>query len=165
MKRTPLARKTELRRSQPIPSASPEPRARVASPKRRRDTGPTPAQRTLVAERAAYACEVCGRRLHDGNGWTAAHSFHHRQARGAGGSSRPETNSPTNLLLVCGTGTTHCHGFIESHRALAEADGWLVRHGIDPADVPVTVDRCGEPVLLTADGDYQPAPTDTEETR
>lgn len=153
LKRTPIARKTELRRT-PMPAGKRDARARVTVPRKRKETGPTPAQRALVAERAAWCCEVCGHRLHDGTGWTAAHSFHHRQARGAGGSSRPETNSPTNILLLCGTGVTGCHGFIESHRALAEADGWLVRHGIDPATVHVTVDRHGEPVLLTPDGEY-----------
>lgn len=153
LRRTPMTRKSELRRT-PMKRAR---RARViAGP--RRDTGPTTAQRTLVAERAGYACELCGARLHDGDTWSAVHSFHHRQARGAGGSSRPEVNSPANVLLLCGSGVTGCHGFIESHRAMAESEGWLVRHGFDPAEVPVTVDRVHVSVLLTHDGDYQEVP-------
>lgn len=142
-----------------------EARARAAAgvQRKRRDTGPTPAQRAMVAERAAYCCELCGIRLHDGAAWGTEHSFHHRQARGLGGTSRSESNAPTNLLLVCGTGTTGCHGFIEAHRTSAEQEGWLVRHGLDPAEVVVTVyaglhatpTTFTRRVLLTTDGEYQ----------
>lgn len=156
LRRTGIARKTEMRRTAVKRERAVAPRAR------RRDTGPTPAQRTLVAERAGYCCELCGDRLHDGDAWSAPHSFHHRQPRGMGGSRLDTANAAYQLLLTCGTGTTGCHGFIESHRSMSEAEGWLVRHGFDPAVVPVTVDRCAGPVLLTADGDYQPA---TEEAR
>ncbi len=127
----------------------------------RRSTGPTPARRNTVLLRAMGLCEVCGNQLHGGDEWRAVHSFHHRQARGMGGSSRPEVNSPANVLLVCGTGTTGCHGFIEAHRTAAELEGWLVRHGLDPATVPVTVHDAYDPtratrrVLLDHHGDYQ----------
>lgn len=164
LRRTALKRKTELRRT-PLRSRTRELKAsRVRKIARRRDTGPTPAQRALVAERAGHSCELCPKSLHDGDAWTGEHSFHHRQARGMGSTRRPETNAAYNLLLVCGTGTTGCHGFIESHRKAAEAEGWLVRHGLDPAHVPVTVHtgRIGRllemdatiRVFLTPDGDY-----------
>lgn len=166
LRRTALARKTQLRggggplRRTPL-GQSREPRPRVV--KRRRDTGPKPEQRNLVVDRAAGCCELCGRILHDGYEWLETHSFHHRQPRGAGGSSRPEVNSPANILLLCGTGTQACHGFVEAHRRSAEAEGWLVRHGTDPAEVPVTVFAGGDAdlahtftrrVLLTDDGQY-----------
>lgn len=50
-----------------------------------------------------------------------------------GGTTRPDANSPANLLLVC----EGCHGAIESKRDVARACGWLVRQGEDPADVLV----------------------------
>lgn len=167
LRRTALVRKTELRRGGPLrrtPIArSREPRARAAA--RRRDTGPTVATRALVLDRAAGCCELCGRLLHDGYEWLEVHSFHHRQPRGAGGTSLAEVNSPANLLLLCGTGTEGCHGFIEAHRTSAEAEGWLVRRPQDPAAVPVTVfagaaadlaTTFTRRVCLTTDGDYQP---------
>lgn len=163
LRRTPMTRKTPMARgSKPMPRRKRERAARVkATIRRQRDTGPTPAQRSVVAERAGYRCELCGRSLHADGTWITSHSFHHRQARGAGGTRRPEANAAYNLLLTCGTGNTGCHGDIESNRRRAEFAGWLVRHGIDPADVPVEV--AAGPwrvlVLLTASGDYAEAST------
>jgi hypothetical protein len=69
-------------------------------------------------------------------------SIHHRRPRGMGGTDRPDVHSLANLMLVCGTGTVGCHGFLESHRTIAEARGYLVaKEGprSNPADVPVTL--------------------------
>lgn len=126
-----------------------------------RAKGPTATQRRIVADRAGYRCEVCGRVLAlapaERPDWVQAHSFHHRQPRGMGGSRAPGRHAAHQLLLVCGSGTTGCHGLIESQRALAYSHGWLVKHPIDPATVPVTVYGQFAPVLLTADGEYQEA--------
>lgn len=167
LRRTALARTTQLRRGGSLrrtPLARKrEQRLRAGeSVARPRATGPTPAVRAIVVDRAAGCCELCGRILHDGYEWLEPHSFHHRQPRGAGGTSRPEVNSPSNLLLLCGTGVDGCHGFVEAHRRSAEQEGWLVRHGHDPADVPVTVyagpnalaTTFTRRVLLTDDGAY-----------
>lgn len=56
-----------------------------------------------------------------------------------GGTSDSSINDPTNLVLLCGSGTTGCHGEIESHRERAIEHGWLVprRDLREPADVPV----------------------------
>jgi hypothetical protein len=35
-------------------------------------------------------------------------------------------NRPSNLLSMCGGGTTGCHGWAESHRRLAREWGWEV---------------------------------------
>lgn len=160
LRRTAIARKSELRRRTPIRRGLIE-RAnrarRTIDGKRRRPavTGPTPAQRHQVAERAGFCCELCGIALHNTDVWIRVHSFHHRQPRGAGGTKRLLVNSPANLLLVCGTGTTGCHGRIESERTAAYAAGWLVPMGMDPAAVPVTIWRSLTPsVLLTDDGRY-----------
>lgn len=148
-------RRTELRRTpfqHRVQDVAARTRKTIAT--RRKDTGPTAGQRRLVAERAGYCCELCGRLLHDGTQWTQFHSFHHRAARQMGGTRRPEINSPCNLLLTCGTGTTGCHGDIESNRTSSYAAGWLVKAGTDPATVKVAVHRFLFPVLLTADGGY-----------
>lgn len=92
------------------------------------------AVRRLVYERDGHACARCGR-TGDESGRC---SLHHRRARGAGGDKLGRSARPSNLLVLCGSGTTGCHGWVESHRAEAEAHGWLLRHTIaDPADVPV----------------------------
>jgi hypothetical protein len=70
-----------------------------------------------------------------------------------GGTRRPWINQLTNLLLLCGSGTTGCHDRVEANRAVAYAAGWLIRgHSTDPATVPVELAR--GLVFLTADGCY-----------
>ncbi|MFC6938198.1 hypothetical protein ACFQHO_53270 [Actinomadura yumaensis] len=63
-----------------------------------------------------------------------------------------------NLVLVCGSGTTGCHGRIEGNRAWAESLGYLVRRGVaGPGEVPVWVAGVGWR-RLTADGGVEPCP-------
>lgn len=54
-----------------------------------------------------------------------------------GGSKWPGTNLPSNLLTLCGSGTTGCHGWVESNRTEAMAAGLLVSKYADPVDAPV----------------------------
>lgn len=54
-----------------------------------------------------------------------------------GGTRDSAANSPANLIALCGSGTTGCHGWVESHREQARADGYLVPRGSDPQKVPV----------------------------
>ncbi|OOB90721.1 HNH endonuclease [Rathayibacter sp. VKM Ac-2630] len=97
-----------------------------------------PAVRALVIDRDSGRCRWCGRQVDRSD-----YSLQHRRPRAAGGSGRPETNLAGNLAVVCGSGTTKCHGHMESHRTAALARGFLVRqYGPLPADVP----------LLTASG-------------
>ncbi|MBB4963734.1 hypothetical protein [Saccharothrix violaceirubra] len=43
-----------------------------------------------------------------------------------------------NLVTLCGSATTKCHGEVESgQRALATAEGWVVPSGIRLEDWPV----------------------------
>lgn len=132
-------------------------RERVKPP-RRRVTGPSGAVRLLVIGRAAGCCEVCGVLLawFDPGGevtFTSDYSIHHRQPRGTGGTRNTTVNTPANLMLLHGTGTTGCHGLVESQRALAYTNGWLVRRPTDPATVPALI-HPGVRVYLTADGRY-----------
>jgi hypothetical protein len=92
----------------------------------------TPRVRKLVLERAEGLCERCGKKLD-----SFLYSLQHRRARGMGGSRRTNTNTPTNLGALCGSATTGCHGFVESHPRLAADEGWRVPQRKDPADVPV----------------------------
>ncbi len=156
LRRTAMTRKTELRRG-PMPRRIREPKDRVVKAARRqRDTGPTDATRALVLDRAGLGCEVCGAQLYALDvGWLAPHSFHHRRPRAMGGTTRSETNSPANLLLLCGTGTTGCHGWVETNRYQALAVGYLVGQNHEPVDV--VVELCAGRVTLTHDGTYQEA--------
>lgn len=162
LRRTALARKAELRRGGPLRRTPKRQRApkTVARPAAT-DTGPTAAQRRTVAERAGYACDLCARPLgwFDGHHftWSTPHSFHHRRPRAMGGTRRADSNEPQNLLLLCGTGTTGCHGRVEASRALAYAAGWLVHQNEDPATVPADLainEHETALVLLRRDGRY-----------
>jgi hypothetical protein len=81
---------------------------------------------------------------------------HHRLPRRMGGTSNPAINTACNLLDLCGSATTGCHGFLESHRSEArDCYGWLLRAGADPATTPAVVR--GRLVRLTGDGRYEDA--------
>lgn len=56
-------------------------------------------------------------------------SVQHRRAQGAGGTSLEATNFLDNLLLICGTGTTGCHGWMETQeREAARSLGFVLDH-------------------------------------
>lgn len=111
-------------------------------------TGPTRTTREVVWARAGGRCELCGGSIAGVVGF----SMHHRLPRRMGGSSRPELNTPANLILLCGSGTTGCHGRVESHREQAYGEGLLLREGQDPAAVPVLL--AIDLVYLAVDGTY-----------
>lgn len=112
-----------------------------------RDTGPTRAVRDTVKARAAMCCERCGVSVA-----AYGHQVHHRQPRQMGGTSRPETNLPSNLLLLC---APRCHDEVESSRQISYERGWLVRPRHDPATSPVWLAGHGWS-LLRADGSVAP---------
>lgn len=159
MNRSPMpARTTPLRRTQPLPRGGRERaaamRRTVARSRARRDTVPAPVREALF-QRAERRCEVCRDQLRLA-GWNA----HHRKPRGMGGSLAPDRHSLSNLLAVCGTGTSGCHGQIEAHRAWAYSMGLLVRRTDDPAVVPVRLyvsARGWGWWYLTVDGRYAAA--------
>lgn len=112
-------------------------------------SGPTRAVRALVWERDGGCCAWCGRGVDPGG-----HSLQHRRARGMGGTRRADANSPANLVLVCGSATTGCHGWIESHPGEAARRGFRLGQWADPADVPVLYGGCGW-VRLGHDGGWE----------
>lgn len=145
--RKPLANGRPLARKTPLREVSLKREASSGRPGRPRDTGPVRTTRDLVMERDDFRCVVCGRSIFAVPEW----SIHHRRNRGAGGSSDPRINAPSNLLLVCGSGTTLCHGDLtdNTQRDAALTAGWVVSLNSkqDPADVPVLHAQYG-PVLL-----------------
>ena len=77
--------------------------------------------RALVLQRDGHRCARCGRSVLD-----FPASVHHRVPRRMGGTRDPRIDDPRNLVLLCGSGATGCHGDIESHRTTARFEGWLL---------------------------------------
>jgi hypothetical protein len=88
------------------------------------------AARRIVRQRDGHLCQMCGASIVD-----QPSSVHHRRRRGMGGSALLERAS--NLVRLCGTGTTGCHGFVESQRTLATVRGWLLGYLDDPEATPL----------------------------
>jgi hypothetical protein len=72
-----------------------------------------------------------------------------------GGSRKVHVNAAANLMLLCGSGTTGCHGWVESHRREAVTWGLLVPRPGLPAVTPVFY-RKTKWVLLDDDGGVHP---------
>jgi hypothetical protein len=67
-----------------------------------------------------YRCVRCGHYL---SGVWPGYSCHHRQSRSVG----PDTLD--NRIMLCGSGTTGCHGYVHAHPVEARDKGWIVsRH-------------------------------------
>ena len=82
--------------------------------------------RQAVSNRSGGYCEYCGAR---------ATNMHHRINRSHGGRW-----SPANILHLCGSGVTGCHGRFESERELAYELGVCIRGNnvdVNPANIPV----------------------------
>lgn len=96
--------------------------------------------RANVVVREDGRCFRCGKQVAIYEGETyhdlpvvkrvAEFSIHHRKPRGMGGSNSLDINIFPNLILLCGTGTTGCHGWVESHREQAYKEGLLIHSGI-----------------------------------
>jgi hypothetical protein len=58
------------------------------------------------------------------------------------GGAGADAHNLANLLLLCGTGVTGCHGWVEiGERNLAERRGLWVRHDHDDRGSPVPVEQ------------------------
>lgn len=80
--------------------------------------------------RDGRCCQRCGVSLYGRD-----YSLQHRDARGMGGSKLKHTLA--NLVALCGTATTGCHGHVESERTESVRDGWSVPNGVTPEEWPV----------------------------
>lgn len=65
-----------------------------------------------------------------------AFSVHHRRPRRMGGTKRADANAAQNLLILCGSGVTGCHGWVESNRTEAYSRGYLLYDRDNPAEHP-----------------------------
>lgn len=128
---------------------TPKPRKRAA----KRSLGVSKSTRLEVLTRAKYRCEKCGVSLSE----TFYYSLHHRTPRGMGGSREVRLNLPSNLVAICGSGTTGCHGWIESNRSVSEDEGWLVSRYQEVAEVPLFISGVGWR-YLTDEGTYSSTP-------
>lgn len=127
---------------------------RSPTKKRWRNTGPTAEVVDLVLARDQQCCVVCGGPVNGVRGWDW--SLQHRVRRGAGSTRREWINKPANLILVDGSGTTGCHGRVESARIWAEASGYIVRDGITlPHQAALKHAVFGLWVWLDNDGGYR----------
>ncbi|SDG22980.1 hypothetical protein [Microbacterium sp. 77mftsu3.1] len=85
----------------------------------------TPKQvRYLFFDREGQCCFYCGRSLSwslRGSMLAGGWSLHHRKGRRAGDTSYP------NALILCGTGTTGCHGWVTEHPEEAFELGLAIR--------------------------------------
>lgn len=150
VRRSPLVSRTGLQRRTPLRQVSVKRAAAAGRPARPRDTGPDRTTRELVAERDQYCCVGCGRQL-----LTGPRSLQHRKARGAGGTSDPAVNRPSNLIWLCGTATTpdSCHLAAESRTEQTRTAGLWVPSWADPAKVPVWHAPINGWVLLDDNGE------------
>lgn len=119
--------------------------------KQKRKTGPDLTTRTKVFMRAKGLCEICSKPLNQS--WGV--SIHHRRPRGMGGTKRTNTNNLSNLVALCGTGTTGCHGWIESHREDAYERGYIIKSSVEDLESVIfehgTFGKC----LLKDDGSVE----------
>lgn len=84
--------------------------------------------RAAVLTRADGQCERCGHSVAN-----IPASIHHRRTAGAGGNKH--SHYIENLALLCGTGTTGCHGWVTENPAAAGETGWYVHQWEDPETV------------------------------
>lgn len=111
---------------------------------------PGPESRRLVIERANGLCERCGLSVAG-----VPYSIHHRRTAGMGGSKDPASHAPSNLLLLDGSGTTGCHGWVTTHFAESFETGLVVSRWQNPAEIPVLVFmHAPRKVLLDDNGRY-----------
>lgn len=98
----------------------------------------------IMGTRSGGMCEIdnCG----------PIFEWHHRGPRALGGTSAPWVNRAANGLGLA----SRCHRRVESNRAKAYENGWLVRRNGSQTAAEVPVLYRGRWVLLTDDGGVNP---------
>jgi len=108
-----------------------------------------------VWARDLFCCVSCGKFIHEQSIRGVDFSIHHRVL------GNTADRRWSNLILLCGSGTTGCHGWAHCEdRAGAEELGYIVRHGFSTLERPVfmrqrQVGRFGK-FLLTDDANVEP---------
>ncbi len=109
--------------------------------KRREVDGPDEATVALVLERDRGRCVGCGDELFGRRG--VHFSVHHRKLRSQGGK-----HDASNLVALCGHGTSGCHGSAHAEVAASRLSGLLVQSTEDPSRVVVEHSQLGRVFLL-----------------
>lgn len=101
----------------------------------------------MVDRRDGYRCVRCGRSLYAVSG-----SRHHRMLR----KQAPKSikHNVENLILLCGSGDTGCHGYVHANPAESYGKGWMVKSYEIPASKPLLTFHGW--VLLHHDGTMTP---------
>lgn len=104
--------------------------------------------RRAVLARCGGRCERCG---------TPGYTVHHRRKKSQGG-----LWDSSNLLALCGSGTTGCHGWVEANPRSAMDLGFWLENGEKSADTAVWLWRRwvllpdDDGSLLTIGSKYRP---------
>ena len=98
-----------------------------------------------------WHCMRCGRNLHDPTVWPGR-SGHHRQLRRRANPTMRDL--PSNIVELCGSGTTGCHGWTHADPAEAERFGYIIPSWRDPLNAPIR-DWNGDWWWLLDDGTAQ----------
>jgi hypothetical protein len=114
---------------------------------------PSDATFDKVAERDQGRCASCG--LNIVGQRSIDFSLHHRRPAGMGGDRTAVTHGTANLVLLHGSGTTGCHGYVESNRTESYDLGLLVHRYDSPDEVAIEHAVHGL-VLLDNDGGWLP---------
>jgi len=147
-------KRTELKRKAPMPrgkgfKTTANPPKRKASKQAKSNAG-LEALKAQARRRDGSTCVRCGVVVGSGG------NVHHRRNRGMGGSRA--ANVIANLVTLCGTPTSGCHGDVTLRPAAIDAErfGWVLPTNgtIDPATVPVLVAWLGWAYPLR-DGSWQ----------
>lgn len=120
--------------------------------------GPNTETRRTVLRRDGWKCAICNREID--SHWSG-YSIHHRIPRSH---PFPGLHEPANLILLCGSGTTGCHGWVHAHPAAAYRMGWLVHNWQTPEHTPLYSHDHGW-ILLDQHGGYQSAPSQNSNSR
>lgn len=127
----------------PTSTFKPKP-PKKATAKRPKSSDPDKAAVEAVLARDGGKCAGCGDWLRGQRG--VDYSVHHRKLRSQGGDNRL-----SNLVSLCGHGTSGCHGLAHSEVAAARVSGFLMLSTENPAEVRVEHSQYG-PVYLLDDG-------------
>jgi 5-methylcytosine-specific restriction endonuclease McrA len=91
-------------------------------------------------------CEKCGS--------SGPLSMDHLKNRSQGGDWRP-----SNIVVLCGSGTTGCHGWKTGNPDAAWRAGWRLLRDEEPGTRPIELHSWAHwPVLLDDDGNVTPVP-------
>lgn len=70
------------------------------------------------------------------------------------GGTKRAIHGPEWVLHLCGSGTTGCHGYIESHPEISYGRGWKLRGTRHPSNAPAQLH--GQWYILLPDGTLEP---------